>query len=517
MPRKPTSRRRPPGRRRADPPAEVTARGGCCQQQPGRRYCQRHAGPRGHPAEPPGGVTVTRLTASARQPGRGAPRSSRRDRPLPRDASSRQPARPAARARAHPVRRQAGSAGAQQQQRLGRKAGDSQAGLLYASLQQQLGAGASAVAAAKASAEPAASSARWQGWSSMARGRRQQHARRSAAPASASSHNSGTNAAPTVIARPVAQAARRASFGRSLNIRPGQQADQRDEHEGDGAAQPACRDGAEGDRQQRVGRPPPRLAPARIVTFRSARNAVMPAIGTQPSSSTSTASQALPPSTVASSGQDPTYGGAMLAEPIPVGWNARRNCDHSPHAPSQAGKQRAAAQRAARDDANALRAAIDTTTAEHEQHPGTGQHPLQRTRCRSAASRRRSGRRWRGARPARSSWGAAGDMHGHELGHPADGPARRQVGRAAGRRPPAAARPPAPRAWPAGSGARRRRTRQRTHRARPPAAWLPDRTESAGTTGQVAGNRCKHRAERQVAQQRDQPVATIQQPGATAD
>ena len=40
------------------------------------------------------------------------------------------------------------------------------------------------------------------------------------APTTAIGHNSGTNAAPTVTARPVAHAARRASFGGWLSIRP---------------------------------------------------------------------------------------------------------------------------------------------------------------------------------------------------------------------------------------------------------------------------------------------------------
>ena len=57
-----------------------------------------------------------------------------------------------------------------------------------------------------------------------------------------------------------------------------------------------------------------------LVTRRTARNAVAPASGTQPSSSTSIASQVLPSRMLDISARNPTYGGPALAEPIPVGW-----------------------------------------------------------------------------------------------------------------------------------------------------------------------------------------------------
>ena len=49
------------------------------------------------------------------------------------------------------------------------------------------------------------------------------------------------------------------------------------------------------------------------------------------------ASQGLPPSTVASTAISATYGGVLLAEPMPTGWKLCRYSCHSPDTPPNAG------------------------------------------------------------------------------------------------------------------------------------------------------------------------------------
>ena len=51
-----------------------------------------------------------------------------------------------------------------------------------------------------------------------------------------------------------------------------------------------------------------------------ARNAVIPASGTQPSSSTSVTSHGLPPNRVEKTASTATYAGVLAAEPMPVSW-----------------------------------------------------------------------------------------------------------------------------------------------------------------------------------------------------
>ena len=57
----------------------------------------------------------------------------------------------------------------------------------------------------------------------------------------------------------------------------------------------------------------------------------------QPNMMTSIASQGLPPSSGRQRASTATYGGVLLAEPIPAGWNPCRYSCHSPDAPPQAG------------------------------------------------------------------------------------------------------------------------------------------------------------------------------------
>src|SRR6266480_6024294 len=52
---------------------------------------------------------------------------------------------------------------------------------------------------------------------------------------------------------------------------------------------------------------------------------------------TSTASQALPPSSEASSATTATYGGVLALVPIPAGWKPCRYSAHNPDAPPQPG------------------------------------------------------------------------------------------------------------------------------------------------------------------------------------
>ncbi len=148
---------------------------------------------------------------------------------------------------------------------------------------------------------------------------------------------SGTKAAAIAIVRPVAQAARRARRGGSVNILAASRA-------------------ISGSRAKATAVPsrPAAMAPiatgssayaaaaqiltsAERVTRRTARKAKTPASGTQPNRITSTASHGLPPSTVARAATTAMYGGALLPEPIPDGWKPCRYSCHRPDTPPQAG------------------------------------------------------------------------------------------------------------------------------------------------------------------------------------
>ena len=74
-----------------------------------------------------------------------------------------------------------------------------------------------------------------------------------------------------------------------------------------------------------------------MTSRRVARYAVIPASGTQPSSRTSTASHAWPPSTVASAATTARYGGAEAVEPTPTAWKPARYSAHSREAEPHAG------------------------------------------------------------------------------------------------------------------------------------------------------------------------------------
>jgi hypothetical protein len=67
------------------------------------------------------------------------------------------------------------------------------------------------------------------------------------------------------------------------------------------------------------------------VSRRVARNAVIPASGTQPSNSTSVASHGLPPNKVDRVASTAMYAGVLAAEPMPVSWYpARYSCHRLP-------------------------------------------------------------------------------------------------------------------------------------------------------------------------------------------
>ena len=162
-------------------------------------------------------------------------------------------------------------------------------------------------------------------------------ATRASAATRATTQISGTNAAATAIVRPVAQAARRARLGGKVSIRP-----------------PSRAIAGISTKTTAVPIRPAAIAPIATgssayeaaaqtrtsverVTRRTARKAEIPASGTLPSRITSTASHGLPPSTVASAAITARYGGALLPEPTPTGWNPWRYSCQSPDAPPQAG------------------------------------------------------------------------------------------------------------------------------------------------------------------------------------
>jgi hypothetical protein len=97
-------------------------------------------------------------------------------------------------------------------------------------------------------------------------------------------------------------------------------ADQREQHEGDHGADPADRHGAGGHREQRVAGRDPDPRGQTEVSRRVARNAVIPASGTQPSSSTSVTSHGLPPNRVDKTASTPDVRRGLAAEPMPVSW-----------------------------------------------------------------------------------------------------------------------------------------------------------------------------------------------------
>ena len=148
---------------------------------------------------------------------------------------------------------------------------------------------------------------------------------------------SGANAAASATSSPVAHAARRAWRGAAVSIRPALTA-------ASGATMKATA----------VPRRPAATAPVAtgssaydaasstragvaVTSQRLARYAVRPASGTQPSSSTSTASHAWPPSTVPSAATTARYGGADAVEPTPTAWKPARYSCHRADAPPQAG------------------------------------------------------------------------------------------------------------------------------------------------------------------------------------
>ena len=136
---------------------------------------------------------------------------------------------------------------------------------------------------------------------------------------SAITQTSGTNAVATATPRPVAQAARRASRGGWVNIRAAVSAiSGRSTKTTAVPIRPAAIDPIATGSSAYAAAAQTRTGAKRVIR-RAARNAVRPASGTQPSRITSTASQGLPAAIVASAAITARYGGAVVAEPTPVG------------------------------------------------------------------------------------------------------------------------------------------------------------------------------------------------------
>src|SRR5712692_5228822 len=151
------------------------------------------------------------------------------------------------------------------------------------------------------------------------------------------SHTSGTNAVATATLRPVAQAARRASRGGWVNIRAAVSAISGSSTKTTAVPiLPSATDPMATGSSAYAAVVQTRTGAKRVIRP-AAKYAVRPASGTQPSKITSTASHGLPAMIVASVAITARYGGALVAEPIPVGWKPCRYKCQSPAAPPDAG------------------------------------------------------------------------------------------------------------------------------------------------------------------------------------